>query len=336
MSGKSSPSEILIGALLDQPDLKVLDSDDAEEVKNQVGLSFKPHELEWLRAAGAQHSRLHQFSLAALSVHRLRYGGEVRVDPDRLEEFFLVQMPITGGAEIICDNDSILTGSGKGVIISPTQQLRMHYYDDCDQLMLRIDRVKLEQLCSRHLGHPLKQPLVFKSGFNWLEIPAWRYALEYITRLQKESPDSLQQPLILTQLEELLIATLLSEQPHNYSEPLADERPQPVPRHVKRVEEYIQAHADQPLTPSDLADIAGVSVRSLYYGFQEFRQTGPMEYLRNVRLQRVRKALMAPTSTLTVTAAASRWGFSHMSRFSQAYQQLFGEKPSETLRKARS
>ncbi|MBR9883791.1 MAG: AraC family transcriptional regulator [Oceanospirillales bacterium] len=336
MSRKDAPPPFLAGVLLDQPDLLVVDSDDADEVKDKVGQSFKPHQFELLRSPEDLHSRLHQFALGKLSLHRLKYGGEVSVDPDKLEDFFLVQMPLAGSAEVSCDSDTILTSAQTGVIISPTQRLRMRYHPDCDQLMLRIDRAELEQLCSRYLGHPLKQPLTFSNTFDWRGLPAWHYALEYIIRIQKEAPESLHERLILQQLEELLIATLLSQQPHNYSDQLAQDGRALAPRHVKRVEEYIDAHAHETLTPSQLAEIAGVSLRTLYSGFHEFRQTGPMEYLRSVRLQRVRENLLAPDNTLSVTEAAMKWGFSHMGRFSQAYQQLYGEKPSETLRKAQA
>ncbi|MBV1789102.1 AraC family transcriptional regulator [Marinobacterium sp. D7] len=332
-SKKVPPS--LVDALLGQPQLQVFESDDADEVRDKVGQAFKPHRFELLREVEGEsaHSRLHQFSLGKVSLHRLRYAGEANVDPDRLEEFFLVQMPLAGRAGIQCDQQLIDTDAGRGVVINPSQRLKMRYRDSCDQLMLRIDRAELEQVCSHHLGHPLKQPLVFDSAFNWLDLPAWRLALEYVTQVQKSSPDSLHHRLVLQQLQELLINTLLSQQPNNYTEQLAGEGPSLAPRHVKRVEEYIEAHAEEALTPSRLAEIGGVSLRTLYAGFHEFRQIGPIEYLRTVRLHRVRDALLKPAHQLSVTDTALAWGFTHMGRFSKAYQQQFGEKPSETLRR---
>jgi transcriptional regulator GlxA family with amidase domain len=34
----------------------------------------------------------------------------------------------------------------------------------------------------------------------------------------------------------------------------------------------------------------------------------------------------------SVTDVATRWGFFHLGRFAQAYGQLYGERPSQTLR----
>jgi hypothetical protein len=36
------------------------------------------------------------------SVNRLEYGAEVEIDPDRLDDFFLVQIPVAGHASIAC------------------------------------------------------------------------------------------------------------------------------------------------------------------------------------------------------------------------------------------
>jgi transcriptional regulator GlxA family with amidase domain len=38
------------------------------------------------------------------------------------------------------------------------------------------------------------------------------------------------------------------------------------------------------------------------------------------------------TGAASVTDVATRWGFFHLGRFSQEYGQLYGERPSQTLR----
>ena len=87
------------------------------------------------------------------------------------------------------------------------------------------------------------------------------------------------------------------------------------------------------MTPALLAEVAGVSVRSLFAGFREHRGTGPMAYLRTVRLERVRHDLLNDASVASVSAAALRWGFAHLGRFSAEYRRVFGECPAQTLRR---
>ncbi len=75
------------------------------------------------------------------------------------------------------------------------------------------------------------------------------------------------------------------------------------------------------------------SARALYAGFKQHRGYTPLEFLRRVRLRRVRDDLLAAPHGATVKEIASRWGFNHLGRFSGQYARQFGEMPSDTLRR---
>ncbi len=145
------------------------------------------------------------------------------------------------------------------------------------------------------------------------------------------APDLLQHKLITTQVEQLVSVTLLSTQGHNYIEDSGMRRSTIRPRHVRRVQEYLEAHAHEPITVEQLAHIAGVSLRSLYAGFKEFLDISPMQYLRDLRMERVRAELFQEATS--VTGVALRWGFAHMGRFSADYKQRYGETPSQSMKK---
>jgi len=60
-----------------------------------------------------------------------------------------------------------------------------------------------------------------------------------------------------------------------------------------------------------------------------------VRYLKLLRLNRVRRGLSRTTSGHeTVTSVAVRCGFVDLGRFAVEYRKLFGESPSETLRRA--
>jgi len=59
-----------------------------------------------------------------------------------------------------------------------------------------------------------------------------------------------------------------------------------------------------------------------------------MRYLRNARFAKVRIALLRAEPDDSVTVIAMACGFTHMSRFALEYRQRFGERPSDTLRRA--
>lgn len=105
-------------------------------------------------------------------------------------------------------------------------------------------------------------------------------------------------------------------------------------RQSKSALELAMGYPDPPLSVPDLARRNGVPERSLRSAFQKCYGVSPAEYLRIHRLHQARRALRAscPDET-TVTRVAFGLGFWDLGRFAGAYRQLFGERPSETLRK---
>jgi AraC family ethanolamine operon transcriptional activator len=107
-------------------------------------------------------------------------------------------------------------------------------------------------------------------------------------------------------------------------------------RLVKQADEYMRSHLDQPLTLTDLCKALDISSRALCYGFQEIFGMSPMAYLKTLRLQGVFRVLRAAQpSPKTVTETATQFGFYHLGFFSRDYKQMFGELPSETLKRVR-
>ena len=104
---------------------------------------------------------------------------------------------------------------------------------------------------------------------------------------------------------------------------------------VTRAEEHALSRIGEPLSVSDLCRAVGVSERTLEYAFRDVMGLTPVAYLIRLRLHRVRQGLLAQThASTTVTAEALNGGFWHFGEFSRAYKDCFGERPSETLRRA--
>lgn len=105
-------------------------------------------------------------------------------------------------------------------------------------------------------------------------------------------------------------------------------------RGVRRALEYLHDQPEPHVTISALCAVAGVSARTLEYGFREHLGMTPMRYARLVRLNGARRDLLrtAPHAT-TVTDVALGWGFVELGRFAGEYRRFFGELPSETLRR---
>jgi len=102
---------------------------------------------------------------------------------------------------------------------------------------------------------------------------------------------------------------------------IADEK---VLRVLRRMEENIEA--PQPRT--ELARIAGVSVRQLERLFRRHLGHGIHKQYSSMRLERARQLLRE--TTLPVLDVAIATGFSSSSQFARAYRRSFGEPPSRT------
>jgi transcriptional regulator GlxA family with amidase domain len=109
-----------------------------------------------------------------------------------------------------------------------------------------------------------------------------------------------------------------------------------IPMYVIAAERHLQDPAARPVSVAELARSTGVSPRTLHDGFRKHRGASPMRFLREQKLQSVRNELLNPTGQTSVTDCALKWGFNHLGRFSSYYLKRFGEKPSDTLRHART
>jgi len=311
-----------------------LETHDFEEARDWGVRVFCESSLKKVGTRGELNARLFNRSVRGLGFGRIAYGGNLIIDPGRLESFFLFQLPLSGRELIQAGSEVVHSDTRIGSVLNADRPVLVHHYEDTDKLVVRIDRDALERHCANLLGHTLSDGIRFQQamdlstagGMRWVSLLKWVY------ESLLGDGGGLESPLIAAQLEQMVITMILSSQPSNYSAALqCGERPL-APAFVKRIERYIEEHADEPITISDLAEHGGVSSRSIYDGFRRYRDTTPMAYLKEVRLQRVHEELRQnPSHPTSVTEVALRWGFNHLGHFATAYRKRYGETPSQTL-----
>jgi AraC family ethanolamine operon transcriptional activator len=110
-------------------------------------------------------------------------------------------------------------------------------------------------------------------------------------------------------------------------------------RIVRRAEALIESD-EAPGTVAELCVALAVPARTLEDAFRHCLGVAPRTFLVAMRLNRARRFLGGAhggaNRGVSVTDAAMRFGFFHLGRFSAQYRRLFGELPSETLRRARA
>lgn len=309
-------------------------STDVDDARDTVARIYCEHRLTPCERGGRVDAWQNAVRLKRTTLSAMSYGGDVRVEPSRLSDFYLLMLPYSGKAEVEAGGRLVAAHGELGTILNPTEQVAMRWSADCAKLMVRIERAALEQQLSAMLGRPLREPLNFRlaipkdgPGANW-----WPFVQLLISHVEHQGRSGAN-AVSLELLETALLTSLLEGQVHNYSDSLHSRACTVAPRHVRLVETFIEDHAADPIGIEDLVKASGVSGRALFDGFRRFRDTSPMAHLRTVRLRRVRDDLLSASEGVTVSAVASRWGFFEFGRFAGQYRQLFGETPSQTLRR---
>jgi len=106
-------------------------------------------------------------------------------------------------------------------------------------------------------------------------------------------------------------------------------------RVLQRIHSHIEQTGRYPLTITELCKIAFVSRRTLQYCFEHELGVSPIQYLRDCRLNEIRRILLNDDEGLRgISDIAMEFGFYHISTFNQHYKQLFGETPTQTRQRS--
>jgi AraC-like DNA-binding protein len=154
-----------------------------------------------------------------------------------------------------------------------------------------------------------------------------------VAQLARDSPEVLDLPEVCRALEEQLVHLMV----RCLAEGASIEIKMGERRHsaaVARFEEFLEANPGRAIYLTEICAAIGVAERTLRAACEEHLGMGPIRFLTLRRMHLVRRALLqADPSEATVTRIVTDQGFWELGRFSVAYRALFGESPSDTLRR---
>jgi AraC family ethanolamine operon transcriptional activator len=157
-----------------------------------------------------------------------------------------------------------------------------------------------------------------------------RDAIAATLRMTQQRPQALDETRVGEMLEDLILERLLQAVCTTSS----TERPG-YRALTSRCNDYLAAHADRCVTLSELRGMLEVGDRSLRRFFMSAYGASPARFLRMQRLHGANRALGGASPAGTITDTAMSFGFFDLGRFAGDYRRLFGERPSETLRRSR-
>lgn len=218
----------------------------------------------------------------------------------------------------------------RGVLFSPGRAVRMHIQTALQACSLVFDRALLERHFRTLTGRDAPGAITFDGDLRF-DGGAGTALHEVVSFFHREMDRPDPSSLWLAGLRDALLTSVLVHARHSASSLLEEPPPRAAQACVRRAEEFIAAHATEPITMADIVAAVDVPERSLRAAFRAYGRAPPMELLRRHRFDLARRRLEAPAPATTVARVVGDLGLGNPGRFSSEYRRRFGEAPSETL-----
>lgn len=313
---------------------RIISTRDLDDARSKVAEIFCPHKLVVNQRGHQLDLRHNRVIYQDVALNYMDYGCEVQITPGELNSFYLVQMPMRGGSIISSAGETVESNPMVATVPNPTDHLSMTWLADSPHFVVYLSRSAVETKMTELNGKAPDMPIRFDLSMDMSDkrVRGW-CELVNILRKDAEADNVMLHPIVRQQLEDSIVTGLLSVQPHNFSGKLFGSAEPPCPRTIKAVIQLCEESPEGISTVSDMAAHVGISIRSLQAGFRRYVGMTPMQYLRDVRLQRVREEIQTQGQPgRSVSEIAYSWGFTHLGRFAAAYRRRFDESPSETVR----
>lgn len=316
----------------------VMDTSSLNEARQIVGGRFCSHKLEILESTGNFHVKHHAVQGKLLMLNFLSYGDTVRIEPGELENFYLIQIPLAGFAEISNGRNRFISNTKNASILNPDRHTSMIWHANCQQLMIYLPRDNVRRLAEQHLGLQFSHEIVFDTKISF-ENPSldWLRRASILMAKAADKGELFNQNECLNQLlyEENFILELIERQPSNIQCYMTSNTKTLAPKNAKIARDYIIENIHHSISIGDITKVCDLPKRTLQHQFQQFFGISPMELLKKERLKRIYSEISSGHNNSSLSEIASKWGFTHLGRFSQHFRKEFGESPSKVYSNAK-
>ncbi|WP_206837853.1 AraC family transcriptional regulator [Marinobacterium iners] len=284
-------------------------------------------------------NNLQTLKATSTTIGHIEYGTDVTIEIDDLADSFSISLPTVGMQHLESPENNATSDQTTGIIISPTQPLKLHIDGNCNKILVRISRQAMEETLAQLLHQKNLEPLVFNHLISASNGPTgdwWRMVQYLCTELSNPNQMLYNSPAFSYHIEKTLIKGILLSQNSNYSDRLSIATDAGLPSYLIRAKQFIEKNADEDIQINDIENAAGISRNRLYSGFKQFLGEPPTTYLKRIRLEGARREILQDNANSNITTVALNWKFNHLGRFSSDYKKQFSETPSETLSRIRS
>ena len=257
-----------------------------------------------------------------------------------------VNLCFAGASRYLIDGQTLDIGPSRPLYFSAGQDYR-YISDHYNGAVFHLEMSRLRATASAIAGLGVSQ----RRFVNDLDVPRTVAMHEHrcasYLRILRRSLSLLDEPtleargeLSLLQIDDLIyrtLAMLLCPKLERLSleEQASEVAPPGRQRIFEELLEWIQAHISQPINLTMLEQRSGYSRRNLQLVFQQRFGCGPIQWVRQQRLERARAALLNPGDGDSVASIAARFGYGTLTVFSRDFKAMFGFRPSDLLREGK-
>ena len=293
---------------------------------------------------GTFEHRLISSELATMEHQRLILG-DVRLETGRYEfpviahgamptDGICIGFMAEGGHLTRCNTSAI--GEEEAQIFPPGVEVLYHARGHARWVNLAVPEARMQQIAIARTGRPL--PLQ-RRALHFIKLrPGTRQTLTTLTSdalglARRLQPDGGMAPALAQEVCESLLTgyvdALSLATPAGKPDKMTVEQ-----RHyhlIAACERLVLSGEASDVALKDIARRSGYTLRSLELIFRRSVCMSPGRWFMTARLNGALRDLLTCGSDGNVSTIALKWGFRHMSRFSDYYRNAFGELPSSTL-----
>ena len=317
---------------------RLFDTLDLDEGHRLLSETFSDHRLRIVESGHPLRIVLDHIPLGSFSLNRLRWHAPVHVDPDYLENYYLICIPTSGHNEFRHANTVFNIAPGDLAIAGGGERFYFTTSTDYEQVVIYIERRYVDQAWTSLTGMPPKDPIVFLGKISNGD-KAWRALcpiLMSIAEYARGEWDVSHVKYLPDRLREMLVLSLLTNQPHSHhpvdTPATSGHRPQ-----LQKFQEFLLDRLEEPTSLTQLSIATGTPIRTIQWVFKKEIGMGPMQWLREQRLFAIHQKLLDQhRDPPRITELALRFQLTHLGEFARYYRKYFGETPRATAKRGRS
>ena len=249
-------------------------------------------------------------------------------------ESYVISLPKHGVYSVISkSNKNVNTPKETGSIILPCEKV---IYDTPTQFVedfeVFIHKEAIDKILDIKYNMPHIRPDMIVLALKNSKVQALCKFIESTLSILRSFPDSRESNFVKKSIKDIstlmtadIIAECTNAKPTTNNFPDKDI--------VGRVEELIDSECETLFSIQEIADKLFTNPRNIQIAFKKYRNYSPMQFLKNRKLHKAHDYIIFYSGRCTVKEIALSVGIFDLNRFSKYYAKLFGELPSQTIKK---